>query len=78
MNSYAPKFDPEDPKGETLIVPVFFLYLEHTTSDMVPEFFEDSDTTFGAHLAPMSLLGESPRQPWDAVEKYVDDGSLVV
>jgi hypothetical protein len=23
---YSPKFDPEDPAGETLILPVFFLY----------------------------------------------------
>jgi hypothetical protein len=56
VNPYAPKFDPEDPKGETLIVPVFFLCPEHATSDLVPEFFED--TTFGAHLAPMSPPGK--------------------
>jgi hypothetical protein len=75
VNHYAPKFDPEDPKGETLIVPVFFLYPEHTTSDVVSEFVED--TTFRAHHAPMSPPGESPRQPWDADGKYVDGGSLV-
>jgi hypothetical protein len=76
VNPYAPKFDPEDPKGETLIMPVFFLYPEHATSDVVPEFVED--TTFGAHLELMFPPGESSRQPWDTEGKYVDDGSLVV
>ncbi len=77
-NPYAPKFDPEDPTGRTLILPVFFLYPEHATSDAVPEFVED--TTFGAHLAVM-FPGDAPaseRQSWDTEGKYVDDGSLVV
>jgi len=77
-NPYAPKFDPEDTTGKTLILPVFFLYPEHATSDAVPEFVED--TTFGAHLAVMFPRDgpESSRQPWDTEGKYVDDGSLVV
>ena len=77
-NPYAPKFDPEDPTGKALIIPAFFLYPEHATSDAVPEFVED--TTFGAHLAVMSPrdAAASSQQPWDTEGKYVDDGSLVV
>ena len=74
-NPYTPKFDPEDATGETLILPVFFLYPEHATSDVIPEFVED--TTFGAHLEAMFPSG-APPQPWDTEGKYVDDGSLVV
>jgi hypothetical protein len=59
-----------------LIVPVFFLYPEHATSDA--EFVED--TSFGAHLAVMFPRDApaSERQPWVTEGKYVDDGSLVV
>jgi len=77
-NPYAPKFDPEDPTGGTLILPVFFLYPEHATSDVIPEFAED--TTFGAHLAVM-FPPDAPTSslpPWDTEGKYKDDGSLVV
>jgi small subunit ribosomal protein S7e len=77
-NPYRPKFDPEDPTGKMLIMPVFFLYPEHATSDAVPEFVED--TSFGAHLAIMFPRDApaSERQPWDTEGKYMDDGSLVV
>jgi len=77
-NPYAPTFDPEDPTGKTLIIPVLFLYPEHATSDAVREFVED--TTFGAPLAVMFPRDApaSSRQPWDTAGKYVDDGSLVV
>ena len=71
-NPYAPKFDPEDPTGGTLIMPVFFLYPEHATSDVIPEFVED--TTFGAHLAVMF----PPGAPTSSLQPYKDDGSLVV
>jgi Cns1/TTC4 Wheel domain len=50
-NPIRPKFDPEDPMGKTLIMPMFFLYPEHATSNTAPEFVED--TLFGAHLAVM-------------------------
>jgi hypothetical protein len=73
-NPYRPKFDPEDATGRTLILPVFFLYPEHATSDVIPEFVED--TTFGAHLALMFPPGAA-LQAWDTGGKYVD-GSLVV
>ena len=71
-NPYAPKFDPEDLTGGTLILPVFFLYPEHATSDAIPEFVED--TTFGAHLAVMF----PPDAPTSSLESYKDDGSLIV
>jgi hypothetical protein len=34
-NPYAPKFDQDDTTGGTLILPVFFLYLEHARSDVI-------------------------------------------
>ena len=42
----AAKFDPEDPTGSTLILPVLFLYPEYATSDMISDFVED--TSFAA------------------------------
>jgi hypothetical protein len=71
-SQYAPKFDPEDPTGGTLILPVLFLYPEHATSDVIPEFVED--TTFGAHLAVMF----PPDSPISSLQPYKDDGSLAV
>ena len=73
-NPYAPRFDPEDATGGTLILPVVFLYPEHAVSDMVPEFVED--TEFGAVLAPMFPPG-APSPSWDADGRYVV-GALVV
>jgi Cns1/TTC4 Wheel domain len=69
-----PKFDPEDPTGGTLIMPVLFLYPEHATTDVISEFVEDS--SFAAVLALIFPPG-APQQEWDAEGKYVD-GSLVV
>ncbi|KAH9027268.1 hypothetical protein EDB85DRAFT_1893071 [Lactarius pseudohatsudake] len=73
-NPYAPRFDPEDATGGTPILPAFFLYPEHATSDVVPDFVEDAE--FGAVLATMSPPG-APAPPWDADGRYVV-GSLVV
>jgi hypothetical protein len=75
---FAPKFDPEDASGKTLILPVYFFYPEHATSDIIAQFVEDA--TFGAHLAVMFPRDApvSSRQSWDTEGKYVDDGSLVV
>jgi hypothetical protein len=39
---YRLKFDPEVPTGKTLIMPVFFLYPEHASSDTVLEFVKDT------------------------------------
>jgi hypothetical protein len=73
-NPYAPRFDPEDATGGTLILPVFFLYPEHATSDVVPDFVED--TEFGAVLSTMFPPG-APAPSWDTDGQYVV-GSLVV
>jgi hypothetical protein len=70
----TPKFDPEDPTGGTLIIPVLFLYPEHATTDVISEFVEDS--SFSAALALIFPPG-APQQEWDAEGKYVE-GSLVV
>ncbi|KAJ7237229.1 hypothetical protein B0H12DRAFT_1204437 [Mycena haematopus] len=51
QNPYEPHFDPEDPTDSTLIIPVFFLYPQHATSDVITEFVED--TAFAAHLSNM-------------------------
>ncbi|KAN0140231.1 hypothetical protein V8E53_002127 [Lactarius tabidus] len=73
-NPYAPRFDPEDVNGTTLIIPVFFLYPEYATSDVVPDFVEDAE--FGAVLATMFPPG-APAPSWDVDGRYVV-GSLVV
>ncbi|KAI0249200.1 hypothetical protein BJV78DRAFT_1129966 [Lactifluus subvellereus] len=70
----AAKFDPEDPTGGTLILPVLFLYPEYATSDVISDFVED--TSFAAILAVIFPPG-APRPQWDVEGKYVD-GSLVV
>ncbi|KAH9059326.1 hypothetical protein EDB87DRAFT_1675124 [Lactarius vividus] len=67
-NPYAPRFDPEDATGGTLILPVFFLYPEHAMSDVVPDFVEDAE--FGTVLATMFPPG-APAPPWDADGRYV-------
>jgi len=74
INPYAPRFDPEDATGGTLIMPIFFLYPEYATSDVVPDFVED--TEFGAVLATMFPPG-APAPPWDVDGRYVV-GTLVV
>ncbi|KAG5637313.1 hypothetical protein H0H81_005006 [Sphagnurus paluster] len=73
-NPYAPHFDKEDPTGSTLIFPVFFLYPQHATSDVIPSFVED--TSFGAHLETM-FPPSAPAPEWDTRGEYVD-GRLVV
>jgi len=72
---FSSRFDPDDPTGKALYIPVFFFYPEHAMSDVIAEYFED--TPFGAHLAMMFPQG-GPFQPWDTGRKYVDDGSLVI
>ena len=73
-NPYAPRFDPEDATGGTLILPVFFLYPEHAMSDVVPDFVED--TEFGAVLATMFPPG-APAPSWDADGRYVAEALVV-
>jgi hypothetical protein len=74
QNPFAPHFDPEDPTEGTLIIPVFFLYPQHATSDAIPEFVED--TPFAAHLSAM-FPPKAPPPVWDEKGEYVD-GRLVV
>lgn len=70
----SPRFDPEDPTGTTLILPVFFLYPQHATSDIISDFIED--TTFAAHIEAM-FPPQSPPPEWDKNGEYLS-GNLVV
>jgi Cns1/TTC4 Wheel domain len=62
-----PHFDPEDPTGSTLILPVFFLYPQYATSDVISEFVED--TTFRAHFETM-FPPNAPAPDWDLKREY--------
>ncbi|KAF8165095.1 40S ribosomal protein S7 [Crassisporium funariophilum] len=74
ISPVAPHFDSEDPTGSTLIMPVFFLYPQYATSDIISEFLED--TTFAAHIETM-FPPQSPSPNWDVKGEYVA-GNLVV
>jgi Cns1/TTC4 Wheel domain len=57
-----------------LILPVFFLYPQYATSDVIPEFWED--TTFLSHLERMfPPVGGAPE--WDARGEYTVDQLMV-
>ncbi|KAH7931344.1 40S ribosomal protein S7 [Leucogyrophana mollusca] len=73
-NPYTPHFDPEDSTRSTLILPVFFLYPQHATSDIISHFVED--TTFSAHISQM-FPPEAPPPDWDKRGEYTA-GQLVV
>lgn len=73
-NSYAPSFDPEDPTNGTLVVPVFFLYPQYATSDVISQFVED--TSFSAHLATI-FPPEAPAPEWDEKHEYAADKLVV-
>lgn len=73
-NPYAPHFDSEDPTQNTLIIPVFFLYPQYATSDVIPEFVET--TQFSAHVAAM-FPPQVPPPEWDSKGEYVY-GQLVI
>lgn len=70
----APHFDSEDPTGKTLIFPVFFLYPQHATSDMISNFNED--TTFVAHLETM-FPPHAPPPHWDLKGEYINNKLVV-
>ncbi|KAK7470989.1 ribosomal protein S7A, variant 2 [Stygiomarasmius scandens] len=74
QNPYSPHFDPEDPTQSSLIIPVFFLYPQYATSDVIPEFVED--TPFTAHLEIMFPPNAAPPE-WDAKHEYMN-GNLVI
>ncbi|KAG6813462.1 hypothetical protein H0H92_010796 [Tricholoma furcatifolium] len=73
-NPYEPHLDPDDPTGSTLVFPVFFLYPQYATSDVISEFVED--VPFAAHLEAM-FPPKVPALDWDKRGEYVD-GQLVV
>ncbi|KAG1845443.1 40S ribosomal protein S7 [Suillus subluteus] len=73
-NPYEPHFDPEDPEGTTLIIPVFFLYPQYATSDVIAHFVED--TTFSTHIVQM-FPPQAPAPNWDKAGQYVAN-TLVV
>ncbi|KAH8106145.1 ribosomal protein S7e-domain-containing protein [Cristinia sonorae] len=73
-NPYRPHFDPEDPTGQTLIMPTFFLYPQYATSDVIPHFVED--TPFAAHITAM-FPPSAPAPDWDKKGEYVD-GNLAI
>ena len=64
---YEPHFDPDDPTGEDVIFPVYFLYPQYETSDLVSHFAER--TPFSAHLALM-FPPQAPAPEWDARKQY--------
>ncbi|KXN86297.1 Hsp70/Hsp90 co-chaperone cns1 [Leucoagaricus sp. SymC.cos] len=73
-NPYAPHWDPDDPTKSTLIVPVFFLYPQYATSDVITEFQEN--TPFTAHLEVM-FPPNAPHPEWDQNKEYIN-GKLVI
>ncbi|KAF8192425.1 40S ribosomal protein S7 [Pholiota molesta] len=70
----APHFYAEDPTGSTLVLPVFFLYPQYATSDIISDFIED--TTFAAHIEVM-FPPQAPPPEWDKKGEYTA-GNLVV
>ncbi|KAL4241503.1 TTC4 family protein [Abortiporus biennis] len=73
-NPYSPHFDPADPTQETLVIPVFFLYPQYATSDIISHFIED--TPFSAHIAAM-FPPEAPKPEWDNNSEYIAGGLVV-
>lgn len=73
-NPYEPHFDPEDPERTTLIIPVFFLYPQYATSDVIAHFVED--TAFSTHIIQM-FPPQAPAPNWDKSGQYIAN-TLVV
>ncbi|KAM6495667.1 40S ribosomal protein S7 [Amanita muscaria] len=73
-NPTYPTFDQEDPTGKTLVFPVFFLYPQYATSDVISQFVED--TPFSAHLSVMFPPHAEPPS-WDVKRQYID-GELII
>ena len=70
VSPVVPHFDPMDPTGSTLILPVFFLYPQYATSDIISQFVED--TTFRAHLETM-FPPNAPAPEWDLRREYIPE-----
>ncbi|KAG5735686.1 Tetratricopeptide repeat protein 4 like protein [Termitomyces sp. T112] len=73
-NPYEPHFEPDDPTNSTMVFPVFFLYPQYATSDVISQFVED--VPFAAHLEQM-FPPQAPPPDWDKQGEYVA-GELVV
>ncbi|KAH7888037.1 40S ribosomal protein S7 [Phlebopus sp. FC_14] len=73
-NPYSPHFDPEDPSRSTLIFPVFFLYPQYATSDVISQFEEN--TTFTAHISQM-FPPKVPAPDWDKGQEYTANNVVV-
>ncbi|OAX39042.1 40S ribosomal protein S7 [Rhizopogon vinicolor AM-OR11-026] len=73
-NPYEPHFDPEDPERGTLIIPVFFLYPQYATSDVIAHFVED--TTFSTHIYQM-FPPQAPPPIWDKSAQYTANNLIV-
>ncbi|KAJ3857162.1 40S ribosomal protein S7 [Lentinula lateritia] len=71
QNPYVPRFDPEDFSGNSLIFPVFFLYPQYATSDVIPGYVED--TPFFTHLEIMF----DPAPEWDTKRQYKAENLVV-
>ena len=57
-----------------MVFPVFFLYPQYATSDVIAEFVED--TSFAAHLETM-FPPQAPAPDWDKKGEYTE-GKMVV
>ncbi|KAF5363738.1 hypothetical protein D9756_000603 [Leucocoprinus leucothites] len=73
-NPYAPHWAPDDTSNSTLIVPVFFLYPQYATSDVITDFIES--TPFTAHLEAM-FPPNAPPPEWDKDNEYIN-GRLTI
>ncbi|KAJ4492833.1 40S ribosomal protein S7 [Lentinula edodes] len=71
QNPYVPHFDPEEFSGNSLIFPVFFLYPQYATSDVIPGYVED--TPFFTHLEIMF----NPAPEWDTKRQYKAENLVV-
>lgn len=73
-NSYSPHFDSDGPNRTTLVLPVFFLYPQYATSDVIAHFVED--TTFYAHISQM-FPPQAPAPAWDKGQEYTTSNLVV-
>ncbi|KAF9224298.1 40S ribosomal protein S7 [Gyrodon lividus] len=73
-NPHSPHFDPEDPTRSTLILPVFLLYPQYATSDVITHFGED--TAFSAHISQM-FPPQVPAPTWDEKQEYTASNLVV-
>lgn len=58
----------------TLVFPVFFLYPQYATSDVIAHFMED--TTFYAHISQM-FPPQAPAPTWDEKKEYIASNLVV-